>query len=340
MPYVLLVLLVLVGCAAPKAPINEARTRFSEAPATAPTSPEPTPIDTAPVGPEAPVAETEAAPAPVAKPASVAPAPVVEPAATVKAPVGQTESPKPVSETVISAAKPSVARPSSAQTEPASASVAASPAPAAPSTAASKPSPAPAPPEPDRQTDPSAQLSRLSGVIRLTGSGALAPTSADLADTVVYFVPAKANKPRAGEYSMITQGKVFEPSLLIVPVGSTVTFPNFDPVRHNVYSATPGASFDLGFYGEGETRAQVFAAPGMVTIQCNVHRTMQARVLVLPSAYFTRAGSGGEFELSNLPPGPGVLHVWHPRASDWKQSLTVPSAAVRLSLPLTKPRGR
>lgn len=138
---------------------------------------------------------------------------------------------------------------------------------------------------------------------------------------------------------MYTQGKAFDPQLLIVPIGSSVAFPNSDPIRHNVYSATPGAAFDLGFYGEGESREHVFDQPGLVVVNCNVHHVMQAQILVLPSDYQTRVDASGKFRLTDLPAGRGVLHFWNPRAAASSLPVSVPtSTSIDRKLVLTKPR--
>ncbi len=138
---------------------------------------------------------------------------------------------------------------------------------------------------------------------------------------------------------MYTQGKNFDPPLLIVPIGSSVAFPNNDPIRHNVYSATPGAAFDLGFYGEGESRDHVFDQPGLVVVNCNVHHVMQAQVLVLPTDYHTRADANGSFRLAELPAGRGVLHFWHPRAAASSLPVSVPTGtSIDRKLVVSKPR--
>ena len=138
---------------------------------------------------------------------------------------------------------------------------------------------------------------------------------------------------------MYTQGKAFEPALLVVPQGSTVVFPNNDPIRHNVYSATPGAAFDLGFYGEGESREHVFNQPGLVVVTCNVHHVMQAQVLVVPTRFQTRLDASGRYRLTDLPSGRGTLYFWHPRAPLSSQGVSVPvSISIDRKIALSKPR--
>ena len=119
-----------------------------------------------------------------------------------------------------------------------------------------------------------------------------------------------------------TQG--FSPNVQVVPVGSTVGFANSDVIPHNVFSVTPGAGFDLGTYAPGETRSTQFNKPGLVAVNCNLHASMRANVLVLATPHFARPQPDGRFTLRDVPAGPGTLVFWHPRARAQSQAVTVP----------------
>ena len=141
-------------------------------------------------------------------------------------------------------------------------------------------------------------------------------TPDEIADGLVYFLPtAGAPLPKPGRFSISTQNKGFTPNYLVVPVGSTVAFPNRDTVLHNVYSRTPGSTFELGTFGPGESRQVVLKKAGLVIVNCNVHSSMRANVLVLATPYYTRPGKDGSFQLKDVPVGSGTLVFWHPRSS-------------------------
>jgi hypothetical protein len=112
---------------------------------------------------------------------------------------------------------------------------------------------------------------------------------------------------------MITRRKRFEPRVLVVPVGSTVRFPNRDPILHNVFSVSGGNAFDLGFVGRGEGGSHEFDEAGIVRVFCNVHHGMVAYVVVMATPFHDTAGADGRFRLSGLPSGAGTLYVWHER---------------------------
>ena len=179
----------------------------------------------------------------------------------------------------------------------------------------------------------------LSGRLELAAGSAGAILPGELADGLVYFLPkAGAPKPKPGTFTIDTRSKGFSPALLVVPQGSTVRFPNRDTILHNVFSRTPGSSFDFGHYGPGESKQYVFNKPGLVIVNCNVHHNMRADVVVLATPYYTRPDRNGRYSLAGLPAGPGTLVFWHPRAQAQSVAVTLPAAAaVTRKLTATRP---
>jgi len=139
--------------------------------------------------------------------------------------------------------------------------------------------------------------------------------SPDLDDAVLYLegpvAAATAAQPVTVEIAITD--KTYAPHVVVVPVGSSVRFPNHDPFNHNVFSASEPNSFDLGLYGRGAARSQTFAHPGLVRVFCNIHPRMVAYVQVMANRYFTQPGTDGSFRFANVPPGTYRLHVWHGR---------------------------
>ena len=164
----------------------------------------------------------------------------------------------------------------------------------------------------------------LSGRLELTGkTGRTSPEEA-----VVYFEPAQpvSVKPQEKTMVMATRGKAFQPAVLVVTRGSTVSFPNHDPILHNVFSVSPGNRFDLGFYRNGESKTWTFEKSGLVRVFCNVHYTMTAHIIVLDTPFFTSPDKDGNFLLEGLPAGAGKLRVWHDSARPFSQEIQVPGA--------------
>ena len=150
----------------------------------------------------------------------------------------------------------------------------------------------------------------------------------DVGQAVVWLSGPPARPRPAVQAEIGTSEKEFSPHVLVVPVGSTVAFPNHDPFNHNVFSLSEENPFDLGLYGRGEVRSVRFERPGVVRVYCNVHAQMSALVLVRDTPWYTRPSSDGSFSLGAVPPGSYTLHAWHERAAEMRRPLEVPPEGV------------
>src|ERR1700751_1403588 len=134
----------------------------------------------------------------------------------------------------------------------------------------------------------------------------------------------------------------FAPDLLVIPVGSTVEFPNSDSVSHQIYSFSPAKRFQLPLYRGKPYPPVHFDQPGVVTLGCNIHDQMLAYLLVTDAPWYGLTSSEGTWT-TELPPGRYSVELWHPRldASEARlvRELTVTETdrarvTVRLSKPL------
>src|SRR6185295_3981249 len=138
--------------------------------------------------------------------------------------------------------------------------------------------------------------------------------SPDLGSAVIYLEGAgPAAAPATLDITI--NDKVYRPRVVVVPVGSTVRFPNTDPFDHNVFSASEPNQFDLGLYGRGEAKGHTFTRPGLVRVYCNVHPKMVEYVVVTANRYYAQPGVDGSFRIENVAPGRYRMHVWHERIS-------------------------
>ncbi|MFB3826306.1 MAG: hypothetical protein ACE15B_06030 [Bryobacteraceae bacterium] len=137
----------------------------------------------------------------------------------------------------------------------------------------------------------------------------------DFSGVVVWLRPAagQVNIPPQ-RAAMVQRNKTFQPHVLAVTVGSSVEFPNYDPIFHNAFSNYDGQVFDVGLYPPGTSRTVLFRRPGVVRVFCNIHSAMSAIIVVLQTPYFAVTGTSGAFEINGVPPGPYNLGVFHERA--------------------------
>jgi plastocyanin len=115
----------------------------------------------------------------------------------------------------------------------------------------------------------------------------------------------------------------FAPEMVVIQAGSKVSFPNNDPIFHNVFSLSGPKTFDLGNYPKGDTRMVVFPEPGIVYVNCHLHPNMTATIVIAPNKWNTRADRDGRFELQDVPPGKYTIVAWHKAAGFLRQTVAV-----------------
>lgn len=174
-----------------------------------------------------------------------------------------------------------------------------------------------------------------SGVIEGTVRGG----PAGAGGAVVWLTRAQGLTPKskpASRQVVVQRGKRFLPHVLVIPTGTEVAFVNEDKMFHNVFSLSRPSAFDLGLYGEGVARTQVFSEPGPVRLLCNIHASMSAFIYVVDSPWYAQADAGGRFELRWIPPGEYVLHTWHETsAKPSTQRVTVGEGRVTVAATVT-----
>jgi plastocyanin len=170
-------------------------------------------------------------------------------------------------------------------------------------------------------------------VYNLRGTAAPAaprdPEPVDEFDRMVLILEPEKDGPKLAPKPPVTemlnqQGARFEPDLIVVPVGSTVEFPNSDPIFHNVFSLSKAQPFDLGYYPKGQSRTVKFANPGVVQVYCHIHANMYAAIVVTASPWFQKPAADGAFSFSDVPAGRYRLTAWHKIAGLHKVDIEVP----------------
>jgi plastocyanin len=134
--------------------------------------------------------------------------------------------------------------------------------------------------------------------------------------SVIWLKPVQQDAERPGpgiapgRFTLVQKNKTFVPHLLVVPLGSSVAFPNTDPFFHNVFSLFDGKRFDLGLYEAGSTRTVQFSREGVSYIFCNIHSEMSAVIVTLNTPFYAIADAKGDFRLPAVPPGDYNLYIW------------------------------
>jgi plastocyanin len=160
----------------------------------------------------------------------------------------------------------------------------------------------------------------VQGAVAIQDATGKAAKKHQLSGVVVWLDPiaesGAVTKVNAIKTRMVQKNKTFTPHVLPIPIGSTVDFPNSDPIFHNAFSNYNGQIFDIGLYPPGSTRSVKFRSPGIVRVFCNIHSTMSAVIVVLKSPWYATSDEDGAFELEGVPEGSYRLGVYYERATE------------------------
>src|ERR1700681_2062229 len=135
--------------------------------------------------------------------------------------------------------------------------------------------------------------------------------------SVVYVeaIDGKTSPAPATPLQMDQKSLLFQPHILVAPVGATVEFLNSDKVQHNIFwpaiSGNKKLGHNLGTWPTGEKRAFKFDTPGIVPLLCNVHPEMSGYVIVTPTPFYAESDAAGGFRIANIPDGSYTLTAWH-----------------------------
>ena len=142
----------------------------------------------------------------------------------------------------------------------------------------------------------------------------------------VYLKPVRGRRVEYGKgqrFKIEQKGKDFKPKVTVVPVGAEVAFPNVevDATEHNVFSPSD-PPFDLKRFKPGNSPAHVFGEPGQVSIYCDIHKDMWAKVKVIDSAWYAEV-KNGTFTIANVPAGRYKVVAWAPDSDEVKSPSTI-----------------
>jgi plastocyanin len=165
------------------------------------------------------------------------------------------------------------------------------------------------------------------------------PSGQPLAGAAVAIeVKGRTGKTSTAKAEMGQRDRQFTPQLLVVQTGTAVSFPNFDTVRHHVYSFSPIKVIDIKLYAGTPTEPVVFDKPGVATLGCNIHDRMSAHIVVVDTPTFARTDDKGQASF-DLPAGEHAVKAWHAgQKSPMLQALKldVPAAGGTVALTLAE----
>ncbi len=170
------------------------------------------------------------------------------------------------------------------------------------------------------------------------------PDGDPIEHAVVYALPLDPDGRPApvGEPVVIDQiDKEYVPYVTAVRVGTSISFPNKDQIRHHVYSFSEAKNFEIPLYEGVPAEPVEFDKAGSVPLGCNIHDWMKAYVFVTEAPYFAVTEASGR-AIVELPSGNYAVEVWHPalkgEPSATSQRLTMDAARSSLDFVIERKR--
>jgi plastocyanin len=146
------------------------------------------------------------------------------------------------------------------------------------------------------------------GVLKVEGQ------DAGLKNAVVRITGIESTaEPDFGEPTLDQDGCVFSPGVVLMAPGQELKILNNDGILHNVHTRSrENRSVNRSmpkFMKELKVR---FRNPEIIPVRCDVHRWMQAYIVVAEHPYYAVTTDDGSFELPGVPDGTYTLEAWHP----------------------------
>ena len=145
--------------------------------------------------------------------------------------------------------------------------------------------------------------------VQTDGSGGLANAVARITD----IASGKPLDSLGSVFNLDQKECVYDPNVLIVPVGSAITIINSDGILHNIHT-TPFDNAPLNKAQpatQAELESDPFTFPEFIPVACDVHSWMSATFVAVDNPYAVVTGDDGSFSLTDVPAGTYTLEFWH-----------------------------
>lgn len=145
-----------------------------------------------------------------------------------------------------------------------------------------------------------------------------------IANAVVTIAVAGARVEVPAEPFVIDQrGCVFDPHVLVAPVGSKLRFANSDACTHNVHTYPRKSDPINKAMAAGGHEELVLAQKETVQVRCDYHPWMSCWVFVTDTPFWALTKHDGSFEITGLAPGVYKAELWHEQLGRLKFDVTV-----------------
>jgi len=178
----------------------------------------------------------------------------------------------------------------------------------------------PALPAEKRNKDPKACGTTAPNQTLIVGAGG------GVKNAIVYLKDISSGKKMDTDgKATLDQGKCsYTPHVQAVPVGTTLTVVNSDPILHNVHASEGAATvFNYAMPIKDQKIPKKLTKVGFIKLKCDVHNWMNGAIGVMANPYYAVTGDDGSFSLTDVPAGTYTVEAWHETLGEKSASATV-----------------
>lgn len=119
---------------------------------------------------------------------------------------------------------------------------------------------------------------------------------------------------------------MFEPHVSTAVAGQKLGIVSRDPILHNTHlyhGPKERTLYNIAIPLEDKVIKKPLRKPGKVTVKCDAHEWMLAYVYVTKHPYAAVSAADGSFTITDVPPGPYKVKIWHEKLGEITQDVTV-----------------
>jgi plastocyanin len=120
------------------------------------------------------------------------------------------------------------------------------------------------------------------------------------------------------------KGCSYNPHILGMRAGQTLTVTNSDPTTHNIHPVPQNnREWNMSQPPGSPPIEQTFAREEIIPVKCNIHPWMRGYIAVFKHPYFAVTDRNGSFDLKNVPPGEYTIQAWHEKYGVLSQKINL-----------------
>ena len=155
------------------------------------------------------------------------------------------------------------------------------------------------------------------------------PTSRGLKNVVVRLEGITSGKEPPERITITNKDCAFVPHVGVAVKGTKIELLNDDPVLHTTHPFIDGVSFFNKPLNKGDTpQARPIPRTGVMSVLCDIHKWMQAYVIVHSNPYLAASDAEGQLTIDEIPPGEYPYVAWHEKLGEKKGTVEIEAGQV------------